>query len=152
MIFFDLLRIQGKQIVYANVIDNKGLICCQIVPGSRLWSVDLPRSKAGTFGGERTCRSRHLPSPAGPDFSAPDLAIAPRPRTARKANAAGKKKILGRPIVATPRAPVRPPRALLTAVELMKIAEAVATAVGSNRCAAMMPSDAKIPQTPPIRI
>ena len=29
----------------------------------------------------------------------------------------------------------RPPRALLTAVELMKITEAVATAVGSNRCA-----------------
>jgi myo-inositol 2-dehydrogenase/D-chiro-inositol 1-dehydrogenase len=37
--------------------------------------------------------------------------------------------------MATPRPPVRPPRALLTAVELMKIAEAVATAVGSNRCA-----------------
>ena len=54
--------------------------------------------------------------------------------------------------MATPRAPVRPPRALLTAVELMKIAEAVATAVGSNRWAAMIPSDAKILQTPPIRI
>src|SRR6202030_4370360 len=100
----------------------------------------------------RTWRSHHILSPAGLDFSAPDLAIAPRPSTARKANAAGMKKISGRPTVATPRAPVRPPRALLTAVELMKIAVAVATAVGSNRCAAMMPSDAKIPQTPPIRI
>src|SRR5271169_4004372 len=108
--------------------------------------------EAGTFGCERTWRSHHILSPAGLDFSAPDLAIAPRPSTARKANAAGMKKISGRPTVATPRAPVRPPRALPTAVELMKITEAVATAVGSNRCAAMMPSDAKIPQTPPIRI
>jgi hypothetical protein len=65
--------------------------------------------------------SHHILSPAGLDFSAPDLAIAPRASTARKANAAGMKKISGRPTVATPRAPVRPPRALLTAVELMKI-------------------------------
>ena len=73
---------------------------------------------------ERTWHSEHILSPAGLDFRAPDLTVAPRPSTARKAKAAGMKKISGRPAVATPRAPVRPPRALLTAVGLMKIAEA----------------------------
>ncbi|GAB3392314.1 hypothetical protein GCM10027568_19330 [Humibacter soli] len=47
---------------------------------------------------------------------------------------------------------MRPPSALAIAVELMKIADAVATACGSRRWARMMPSAANTPQTPPIRI
>ena len=85
-------------------------------------------------------------------FSEPDLARAAKPIAARPANAAGMKKTFGKPTVATPKPPVRPPRALLKALELMKIAEAVATAVGSKRCAMMMPRDAKMDQAPPIRI
>ena len=78
------------------------------------------------------------------DFSKPDLARAAKPITPSNENAAGMKKTSGRPTVATPKPPVRPPRALLRALELMKIAEAVATAVGSKRCAMMIPSDAKM--------
>jgi hypothetical protein len=52
---------------------------------------------------------------------------------ARRGKVAGMKNTCGRPGKATPSPPASPPRAELTAAELMKIAEAVATAVGSSR-------------------
>src|ERR1035438_7659890 len=74
------------------------------------------------------------------------------PLAAMSPQRAGAKNTCGRPRTLTPRLPVSPPRALAIAVELMKTAEAVATAWGSSRWATMMPRAANTPHTPPMRI
>ncbi|SED25419.1 hypothetical protein SAMN04490356_7645 [Streptomyces melanosporofaciens] len=99
-------------------------------------------------GRSRGLLPRPHPRPRGPCGTS----MRASPTTAMSPNAPGRRKTWGGPTAATPSPPAAPPNAELSAAELMKIADTVATALGSSRWAMMIPSAAKTPHTPPMRI